>query len=184
MRLQHLDCSKTPVENLAPLAGMNSLRLLDLRETGITTIAPLAGLPLDVLKLALTQISDIGALRGAPLTVELDLSETRVSSLDALRGAPLQYLNLSRSPIASVAPLAGMPLKVLRMDSLPTQPDLSPLWECQGLEQLAVPFPSPTVVALRQLPKLKRLDFFVPEDAWTRSKTPVVFWKDWDARNQ
>lgn len=184
MRLQHLDCAKTPVESVAPLAGMTSLRLLDLRETGITTIAPLAGMPLDVLKLALTQISDISPLRGAPLTVELDLSETRVNSLEALRGAPLQYLNLSKAPIANLTPLAGMPLKVLRMDSLPTQPDLNPLWDCQDLEQLAVPFPSPSVVALRQLPKLKRLDYYVPVDLWERAKTPAAFWKDWDARNR
>lgn len=184
MRLQHLDCYRNPIENLAPLAGMTSLRLLDLRETAIKTIAPLAGLPLDVLKLGLTQVSDISPLRGAPLTVELDLSETRVNSLEALRGAPLQYLNLSKAPIASLAPLAGMPLKVLRMDSLPTQPDLNPLWDCQDLEHLAVPFPSPSVVALRQLPKLKRLDYYVPVDRWERAKTPAAFWKDWDARNR
>ncbi len=184
MRLQHLDCYKTPVETLTPLAGMTSLRLLDLRETSITTIAPLAGMPLDVLKLGITQITDISALRGAPLTVELDLSETRVTSLEPLRGAPLQYLNLSKTPIASLAPLAGMPLKVLRMDSMPTQPDPNPLWECQDLEQLAVPFPSPSVIALRQLPKLKRLDYYVPVDLWERAKAPVAFWKDWDARNR
>ncbi|MBI5800386.1 MAG: protein kinase [Verrucomicrobia bacterium] len=184
MRLQHLDCYKTPVQSIAPLAGMTSLRLLDLRETGITTISPLAGMPLDVLKLALTQVSDIEALRGAPLTVELDLSETRVASLEPLRGAPLQYLNLSKAPVSSLAPLAGMPLKVLRMDSLPTQPDLNPLWDCQELEQLAIPFPSPSVIALRQLPKLKRLDYYVPLDLWERSKTPPQFWKDWDARKQ
>jgi len=184
MRLQHLTCYKTPVQDLAPLAGMTSLRLLDLREAGISTIAPLAGMPLDVLKLADTQITDIEALRGAPLTVELDLSGTRVTSLEPLRGAPLQYLNLSKVPVASLAPLAGMPLKVLRMDSLPNQPDLNPLWECQDLEQLAIPFPSPSVVALRQLPKLKRLDYYVPVDNWDRSKTPAQFWKDWDARNR
>jgi serine/threonine protein kinase/Leucine-rich repeat (LRR) protein len=184
MRLQHLTCYKTPVQDLAPLAGMTSLRLLDLREAGITSIAPLAGMPLDVLKLADTQITDIEALRGAPLTQELDLSGTRVTSLEPLRGAPLQYLNLSKVPVASLAPLAGMPLKVLRMDSLPTQPDLNPLWECQDLEQLAIPFPSPSVVALRQLPKLKRLDYYVPVDNWDRAKTPAQFWKDWDARNR
>lgn len=184
MRLQHLTCFKTPVESVAPLEKMTSLRYLDLRETGITTIAPLAGMPLDVLKLALTQITDIEPLRGAPLTVELDLSDTRVNSLEPLRGAPLQYLNLSKTPITTLAPLAGMPLKVLRMDSLPTQPDLNPLWECQDLEQLAIPFPSPSVVALRQLPKLKRLDYYVPVDNWERAKTPPQFWKDWDARNQ
>ena len=116
--------------------------------------------------------------------MELDLSDTRVSNLEPLRGAPLQYLNLSKAPIAGVAPLAGMPLKMLRMDSLPTQPDLNPLWECQDLENLAVPFPSPSVVALRQLPKLKRLDNYVPVDDWNRAKTPAQFWKDWDARNR
>ncbi len=184
MRLQHLDCYKTPVESTAPLSGMTSLRLLDLRETEITTIAPLAGMPLDVLKLGLTRVSDIGALRGAPLTVELDLSETLVTNLDPLRGAPLQYLNLSKAPIANLTPLAGMPLKVLRLDSMPTQPDLNPIWQCKHLEYLAVPFPSPSVVALRQLPKLKRLDYYVPVDLWERAKTPTDFWKDWDARNR
>jgi len=184
MRLQHLTCYKTPVQDLTPLAGMTSLRHLDLREAGITSIAPLAGMPLDALKLADTQISDIEPLRGAPLTLELDLSGTRVASLEPLRGAPLQYLNLSKVPVTSLGPLAGMPLKVLRMDSLPTQPDLNPLWECQDLEQLAIPFPSPSVVALRQLPKLKRLDYYVPVDNWSRAKTPAEFWKDWDARNR
>jgi len=184
MRLQHLTCSKTPVQDLTPLLGMTSLRLLDLREAGITNLAPLAGMPLDVLKLADTQITDIAALRGAPLTVELDLTGTQVTSLEPLRGAALQNLNLSKVPVTSLAGLAGMPLKVLRIDSLPTQPDLNPLWECQNLEQLAIPFPSPSVVALRQLPKLKRLDYYVPDDNWARAKTPSQFWKDWDARNR
>ena len=184
MRLQHLSCYKTPVENVAPLAKMTSLRYLDLRESSITSIAPLAGMPLDVLKLAGTAISDISPLQGAPLNVELDLSGTKVASLDALRGAPLQYLNLSKTQISSVAPLANMPLKVLRLDGLPSQPDLNPLWECQDLEQLSIPFPSPSVVVLRQLPKIKRLGYNVPLDNWDRVTTPQAFWKDWDARNR
>ena len=182
MRLQHLSCYKTPVEDLAPLAKMNSLRFLDLRQSAITSIAPLAGLPLDILRLADTAVADISPLQGAPLSIELDLSSTRVANLDSLRGAPLQFLNLAKTQVASVVPLAGMPLKVLRLDGLPTQPDLNPLWECQELEQLSIPPPSPSIVALRQLPKLKRLDYYVPLDEWGRAKTPVVFWKEWDAR--
>ncbi len=184
MRLQHLSCYKTPVEKVTPLEKMTSLRYLDLRESEITSIAPLAGMPLDILKLADTAIADISPLQGAPLNIELDLSGTKVTSLDALRGAPLQYLNLSKTQIASVAPLANMPLKVLRLDGLPTQPDLNPLWECQDLEQLSIPFPSPSVVALRQLPKMKRIGYNVPLDLWERVTTPQAFWKDWDARNR
>ena len=184
MRLQHLSCYKTPVEDVAPLEKMTSLRYLDLRESAITSIAPLAGMPLDILKLADTAIADITPLQGAPLNIERDLSGTKVVNLKALRGAPLQYLNLSKTEIASVAPLAGMPLKILRLDGLPTQPDLNPLWECQDLERLSLPFPSPSVVALRQLPKLKRIGYNVPLDNWDRVTTPLDFWKDWDARNQ
>lgn len=184
MRLQHLSCFKTPVENVAPLEKMTSLRFLDLRESAITSIAPLAGMPLDILRLADTSIVDISPLQGAPLNFELDLSGTKVASLDALRGAPLQFLNLSKTQIASVAPLAGMPLKVLRLDGLSTQPDLNPLWDCQDLEHLSIPFPSPSVVALRQLPKAKRLGYNVPLDDWNRVTTPQAFWKDWDARNR
>ncbi|MEQ2008372.1 MAG: protein kinase [Limisphaerales bacterium] len=184
MRLQHLSCFKTPVENVAPLAKMTSLRFLDLGESEITSIAPLAGMPLDILRLADTAIADISPLQGTPLNVELDLSGTKVINLDALRGAPLQFLNLSKTQITSVAPLASMPLKVLRLDGLSTQPDLNPLWECQDLEQLSIPFPSPSVVALRQLPKAKRIGYNVPKDDWTRVTTPQAFWKDWDARNR
>ena len=96
----------------------------------------------------------------------------------------MQYLNLSKTQISSVAPLANMPLKVLRLDGLPSQPDLNPLWECQDLEQLSIPFPSPSVVVLRQLPKIKRLGYNVPLDNWDRVTTPQAFWKDWDARNR
>ena len=184
MRLQHLSCFKAPVQGIAALEKMTSLRYLDLRETTVASIAPLAGMPLDILRLADTQISDISPLQGAPLNIELDLSGTKVSKLDALRGAPLQLLNLSKTEVTSVAPLAGMPLKTLRLDGLPTQPDLNPLWECQDLEQLSIPFPSPSVVALRQLPKLKRLGYNVPLDNWDRVTAPAMFWKDWDARNK
>lgn len=184
MRLQHLSCYKTPVEDIAPLEKMTSLRYLDLRESAISSIAPLAGMPLDILKLADTAVADISPLQGAPLNVELDLSGTKVANLEALRGAPLQFLNLAKTQVASVAPLAKMPLKILRLDGLPTQPDLNPLWECQDLEHLAIPFPSPSVVALRQLPKIKRLGYNVPLDLWERVTTPKDFWKDWDARNR
>lgn len=184
MRLQHLSCYKAPVQGIAALEKMTSLRYLDLRETTIKDLTPLAGMPLDILRLADTQITDISPLQGAPLNIELDLSGTKVSNLDALRGAPLQLLNLSKTEVSSVAPLAGMPLKVLRLDGLPTQPDLNPLWQCQDLEHLSIPFPSPSIVALRQLPKLKRLGYNVPIDNWDRVTTPQAFWKDWDARNK
>ncbi len=184
MRLQHLSCFKSPVQDIAALEKMTSLRYLDLRGTAINSVAALAGMPLDILRLADTQIADIAPLQGAPLNVELDLSGTKVSNLDALRGAPLQLLNLSKTEVTSVAPLAGMPLKELRLDGLPTQPDLNPLWMCQDLEQLSIPFPSPSIVVLRQLPKLKRLGYNVPLDKWERVTTPAAFWKDWDARNK
>ncbi len=182
-RTQKLLLYKVRVSDLSPLKNM-PLTYLDLRWTPVVDIGPLAGMPLDTLLLSDTKVENIESLRGAPFKDLLDLANTKVSDLSPLRGAPLKKINLSKCPITSVKPLENMPLTELRLDECPTQPDLNPLWYCQELEHLSIPFPSPSVITLRQLPKLKRISYRVRLDDWVSgATTPTTFWKDWDARN-
>ncbi len=109
-RLEELDLSRTPVSDLAPLAGLSRLRRLYLGGTPVSDLAPLAGLTwLWELDLGGTPVSDLAPLAGLTGLERLDLSGTPVSDLAPLAGlTELKELDLSRTPVSDLAPLAGV----------------------------------------------------------------------------
>jgi serine/threonine protein kinase len=191
---EKMDLFKGRMEDISPLARM-PLKWLDLREAPVSNIDVLRGMPLDVLRLANTKITNIDPLSGAPLSKELDLTNTRITDIRPLAGSELENVSLAKTSIQDLSPLEGLPLHSVRLDGLTTQPDLDKLWKCkETLVNLSIPFPSHTVIKLKQLPAIKRLTYTVrfkkSEDVaykqdvidWNSVDSPDRFWKDFQRR--
>lgn len=174
-QMNYLDLTKCRMTDISALANM-PLAYLDLSEVPITSVEDLGNIAFETLRLRDTKVSDIGPLRGAPLN-ELDLSGTKVTDVSPLRGSPIQILNLARTGVQDLRPLSGMPLKILRLDVLTSDPDLNPIWDCQDLEVLSVPYPGKKVDALEQLPKLRIMTY-----NWTKQTTKKKFWEQYVRR--
>ena len=134
-RLQVLDIEGcTGVADLAPLARLAQLRKLDLKGcTGVTDLAPLAGLAqLRVLTLhGCKGVADLAPLASLSQLQSLDLYDCKgVADLAPLAGlAQLQTLNLNYcTGVADLAPLAGLAeLDTLILDGCTGVADIAPL---------------------------------------------------------
>lgn len=105
--------------------GQYSLRLEHRKD--VTTLQPLRGLPLNILQLEGTNISDLAPLQGMPLTV-LNLGACeQLRDLSPLKGMKLNHLALDRTKLSDLSPLRGMPLTRLNLHAAGQVQDLSPL---------------------------------------------------------
>ncbi len=134
--LNELFISGTQVSDLSPLAGM-PLRNFDIGESRVTDITPLARMPLQRIVLS-GAVTDISALRGAPLEVLLinpargrgpsDFSVLRdmplrelivpggeFSDLRLIEGKAMTIVTIDSSKVTDLSPLRGMPLERLDM---------------------------------------------------------------------
>lgn len=99
----------------------------------VTDLGPLRGMPLTTLDLGqCRQLRDLTPLHGMPLTW-LKLTEcNQVRDLAPLHGMPLTYLNLAGSvQVSDLTPLHGMPLTWLNLGGCGQVRDLGPL---QGMK--------------------------------------------------
>ena len=94
----------------------------------IEYLQPLKGVPVETLFARRARLSDLSALRGAPLR-SLDLADNRhIADLSPLRGMPLEELNLQWATLVSdLSPLEGMALKKLNLVCCRQVHDLGPL---------------------------------------------------------
>ena len=116
MPLSDLIISATKVVDLRPLAGMTSLRGLNLQGTKVADLTPLKGLPLKTLNAMNTEISSLEPLAGMPLRkLSLYLSR-RVKDLTPLRGMKLEELDTRDTSIENIEVLRGMPLRKLSLN--------------------------------------------------------------------
>ncbi len=125
------------IRDVSPLAGLTSLRVLDLRESGVTDLSPLAGLTsLKWLWLGGTGVTDVSPLAGLKSLQTLGLSTTGVTDVSPLAGLTrLQSLSLSDTGVTDVSSLAGLKsLQTLFLDGTGVT-DVSPL---AGLKQLQI----------------------------------------------
>ena len=172
------------VRDISPLADV-PLRRLSLVATQVRDISPVVKMPLHRLNLAQTEVTNLAPLLGLPLDEELILSRLdRLSDISPLKGMPLKVLYLNNTDVSDVSPLQNMPLNTLRLDSCPKLKNVFPLFSCQLLEILSVPFPSPNIESLRQLPNMKQLGYDVPQDTLSRITTKDQFWKQYDAQKR
>jgi internalin A len=114
-----IDAVNVEDDDLTPLARLDRLEVLRTRWTNPhavpvrfpTDLAPLAALArLRVLELPGWEIADLGPLAGLPALEELDVRHTRVRDLRPLAGLPrLRRVVLDGCPVADLSPLSGLP---------------------------------------------------------------------------
>ncbi len=112
------------LDDISFLRGM-PLKMLGIDATNVSDLTPLAGAPLEVLDMRNTPVSDLGPLRTMKLR-ELEIPGTKVTDLTPLKAMPLKRLNIVDNGITDLGPLAGMPLAALFMSNTKVA-DLSPL---------------------------------------------------------
>ncbi|HEM1567972.1 TPA: class 1 internalin InlC2, partial [Listeria monocytogenes] len=96
---------------VSAIAGLQSIKTLDLTSTQITDVTPLAGLSnLQVLYLDLNQITDISPLAGLTNLQYLSIGNTQVSDLTPLANlSKLTNLRADDNKISDISPLASLP---------------------------------------------------------------------------
>jgi serine/threonine protein kinase/Leucine-rich repeat (LRR) protein/predicted negative regulator of RcsB-dependent stress response len=113
-----LDLQGTQITDLAPL---ESVPLGEINATGcekLTDLAPAGALPLVVLKLGKSGVTDLAPLAAMRSLKTLDLAETKVRDLAPLNGLALESLNLYHAAITDLAALKGVPLHTLNIDAI------------------------------------------------------------------
>ena len=94
----------------------NGLIHLNIRgNTQIVDLSPLQGLPIEILHIDRSAITDFSALKTMALK-ELTLGNNpNINNLDMLKGLPLEHLSLHGIPLKNMSGTIGMPLEVLRL---------------------------------------------------------------------
>ncbi len=149
---------------------------LHIADTQVDDLAPLRNMALTTLDISNTRIVDFSALKGMPLT-RLDAARTRATNFNVLAGMKLTSLNLAHTRIASLAPLKDAPLRFLQLEGCTNLTDFSALAECKQLEGITLPVGAKNVEPLRQLPRLRRIGYAMPEAGWDQVPSAEGFWK-------
>jgi hypothetical protein len=146
---------------LAPLAGLDKLKTLNLFGTLTSTLQPLASLTLlETLSFGVRKIDDISPLANLVNLQSLDLQSSELTDIGALTAlTKLQKLNLSYNQLSDFAPLQGLTNLTelsLKGTTLSSLASLAPLTK---LTKLDVSYDSLTdVTVLGTLPALQWLD--------------------------
>jgi serine/threonine protein kinase len=203
--LRNLNVSGTGVHDLAPLAAVRTLRILDLSGSQVTGLQALSGLQLRVLKLNRLAVYDLAPLRGMPLQ-QLAIDRTAVRELSPLVGLPLNWLSCDSIPAIHFEALAGLSLEFLSLRNtrcydlaflrrMPLRElfltgcfasNSMVLSELHTLEVLALPerfrsVPELGIPALRNHLQLRQLGFESAEEPQANAlPSAVEFWRTWD----
>lgn len=154
---------------------------LHIADTQVDDLGPLKNMPLTTLDISNTRVTDLSALKGMPLT-RLDAARTRVTNFTALAGLKLTSLNLAHTRIAGLTPLKDAPLRFLQLEGCTNLTDFSALAECKQLEGITLPVGAKNLEPLRQLPRLRRIGYVMPEGGWEQVPSAEDFWKVQDPR--
>jgi len=121
--------NKNRLVNLGELRGL-PLKVLNIDDSNVTDLSPLRGMPLEELEMSRTAVLDLSPLTGMKLrrlVMGYPRIYGRVSDLRPLKGMPLEHLDLENaSNIVDITPLRGAPLTYLRLTKTRVA-DLSPL---------------------------------------------------------
>ena len=158
-----LDISYTQIRDIGGLAGMKSIRRLNIAGLPVNGLSALAGLPLQALDITETGVCDLSAVKSLPLK-ELRMDRTGVASLAPLKGMPLKILSFEQTDVSDLSPLAGMPLTYINLDVTRVR-DLSSLAGMPLKEVLYAPGRYEGLAALRGIKTLQVIGFH-PADEW------------------
>lgn len=158
--LQKLECSSTQVKDLSPLTGLAMLQELSCYHTQVNDLSPLAELTaLQELDCSRTKVSDLLPLAGLTGLQKLECYETQVSDLSPLSSlTALQELYCHETPVSNLSPLAGLAM-LQELHCFETQvSDLSPLAGLAALQKLdCSETPVSNLSPLAGLPMLQEL---------------------------
>jgi hypothetical protein len=145
--------------NIAPLAGLKHVRIINLDSNPIWNLKPLAKLHLN----------------------GLSLSNTDVRDLTPIKGMKLYWLNISDTKITDLSPIKKMPLTALYMARCFFLRDITQLKRLKNLEELLLPAHLVRNGDLQFLKKLKSLRYI--DIKWKENKQPAeVFWRKLDKK--
>jgi len=137
-QLQGLNLRGTAIKDLCPLSSLSQLRVLVFSSTKIEDLCPLSSLSqLRVLVFGYAPIQDLSPLSSLSQLEQLGLSSTAIQDLSPLSSlSQLEQLDLSSTAIQDLSPLSSLSqLEQLDLSSTAIQ-DLSPLSSLSQLEQL------------------------------------------------
>ena len=117
----------------------------------------LSGLPIEVLDLSNTGISDLRFARGMPL-IKLNISGTSVHSLGPLSLSPLNELNMSKTPVTDVRPILSLPLRTLYLGYAKVKP-LNFINDFPYLEKVVLPNGVYNAMEIQSLTKTVNVTF-------------------------
>ena len=126
MALTRLSIINHQKNNYAELAGM-PLEILLLDASSITDLAPLAQLKLKMLDLRATKVSDLSSLRGMPIDHALLSGMKQVTDFSVVASWPLgTEFQAADTAFSDLRLLAGKPVEYVNVQETPVS-DLSPL---------------------------------------------------------
>ncbi len=157
------------------------LTKLTLADTQVEDLGPLNGMLLQSLDINNTRVADLSAIEGMPLT-RFEAERTRATNFSVLTGMKLVSLNLAHTSIASLDCIKGAPLRSLQLEGCTNVIDLSALAECKQLEVITLPIGAKNLEALKQLTRLRRMGYTLPEGGWDMMPLAEDFWKAQEAR--
>ncbi len=102
---------RSGLRSVEPLKGL-PLRVLDLGFTYVSDLSPLIGMPLESLVIENTIVSDLSPLKGMPLKV-LKIQNTKVTDFGFLEGMKLTHFNVLNLPFSDLDAVRDMPLNTL-----------------------------------------------------------------------
>ena len=176
--LQRLFLNATRVTDLSPLAGAPLIELWAGDE--LTSLNGLQGAPLTEFRLGGKQIIDISPLRDSQM-VDVRMGDTSIRDLRPLAGQPIKRLDLVGTQVTDLRPLAGMPLNTLRLHRNRYLADLTGLEQCRELEYITLPKRQLNLDPIRNLPKLKKLNYGMPpNNDFKRVAHVREYWPSYD----
>ena len=172
--LIEIDARGCPVSDVSCLEAM-PVEVLLLAETQVTDLGPLRELrTLKKLNLSNTPVTDLTPIED--LNVEwLDISATRVTELSALQRLHLSFLNLAETHITDICPIAFESLRTLNLVDTDIR-DLSPL--SAGLLESIYFSPQQFSDAKEQLRVLRNMKTLTCINFYS---DPKQFWKEYDS---
>lgn len=96
----------------------NDIVAAELFQSGVKSIEALRGLPLRVLDLGMTEVTDLSPIEGMDLKT-LILENTAIDSLDSIKGMQLEVLKIQNTKITDLSMIEGMPIRELNLLAIP-----------------------------------------------------------------
>ncbi len=170
---------------------------IDARGLPVSDVSCLEALPLEVLLLAETRVTDLGPLRELRTLTKLnlsrapvadltpigdlniswlDISATRVTELSALQNLRLSYLNVANTHITDLTPINAEALRTLNLVDADIR-DLTPLARASELESIYFS-PQQFSDAKEQLQILRNMKTLTCVNFYSN---PEQFWKEYDS---